>query len=599
MVTLRSIAGLPLVLLGLLLSGRADSRLAGTPLAAHCIEPGTAAPIASMAAAAQAETPANFAVQGPERGCLEQIRTALMATPRPGAPGLDAARVRVLLAAKSEPVHFARRPQPDAHATKAARAYRQMLERTSSPWSMLQRLLPVFAQNVELARSVLLREGYLYAEDPTLAFALVDLVSVQLLYNEPQVYIDRGERRLTVQRSLRGYYVYADGPERGQRARLLLFDRIHVGEVTAPLHHDFRGLRQRLGFDSAKVVHQSDQSMVADLRYGQHWVRSLLKIQGAHLELSCEDTGDLASAVSEQRARTLEKARLLEPLRYAMRAQVEEGLPFDEPRTEYGQQDGALRRAWQRAYRENKSSYELNDDIYYVFNSRGQPLVPQVCIDFIFDTFERAAGSWWNGRGLPRERTAGSLNLASLTELDLRRANSIIDLATSRPEWLELRVIPEAERIPFKYSAQLSRYLTENAAEFQPGDVVLIRGYAPWDKPWKPRVMHMHSFFVYDNDPLSGMPIILAGNPGQPVLQTWQFEAFRTPERSVHYRVRPRLEWLRQILTPAPVSPPPAPLSIDARDPRIPLDIPTPPVDAAATETTSPQGVAAPLSEPG
>jgi hypothetical protein len=77
---------------------------------------------------------------------------------------------------------------------------------------------------------------------------------------------------------------------------------------------------------------------------------------------------------------------------------------------------------------------------------------------------------------------------------------------------------------------------------------VLIKGYAPWDKPWKPRNMHVHSFFVYESDPLTGMPLSLAGNPGQPLLQTWQFEAFRTPERSIWYRVRPKVEWLERVV---------------------------------------------------
>jgi hypothetical protein len=574
MLNLRSQAARQLALLGLLLSTNAEPYRKSAALPAPADDAGVRAPSAALA---EAESPPVQDAEMASRACAERIRGALLVpAAAPGTPELDAVRARVLLAAKSEPVHFTRRPAVDAQATQAARSYRNMLARTHSPWSMLQSLLPVFAQNSELARAVLLREGYLYAEDPVLAFALVDLVSVQLLFNEPELWIERGERRLIARRTPRGQYVYADGPERGQRARMLLFDRIGVGEVPPPLHHDFRALRLRLGFDAAKVVHESEQTLVADLRYGAYWVRSLLKAEGAHLELDCEATGEFAAALGEERARAVEHARLLEPLRHAMRAQVEEGLPFDEPRTEYGQQDGALRRAWLRAYRENRSSFELNDDRYPVFNTRGQPLVPQVCIDFIFDTFERAGGSWWNGRGLPRQRTTGSLDLAALTELDLRRANSIVELATARPEWFEVQVVPEAERIPFKNSAQLARYLTERSADFRPGDIVLIRGYAPWDKPWKPRIMHMHSFFVYESDPMTGMPSVLAGNPGQPVLQTWQFEAFRTPDRSLYYRVRPRLEWLRQILTPAPSSPPPAPLSVDARDARIPLDIPTP-----------------------
>ena len=31
----------------------------------------------------------------------------------------------------------------------------------------------------------------------------------------------------------------------------------------------------------------------------------------------------------------------------------------------------------------------------------------------------------------------------------------------------------------------------------------------------------------------------------------WQFEAFRTPERSIWYRVRPNVSWLEQVVHPA------------------------------------------------
>ena len=90
------------------------------------------------------------------------------------------------------------------------------------------------------------------------------------------------------------------------------------------------------------------------------------------------------------------------------------------------------------------------------------------------------------------------------------------------------------------------------------------RGYAPWDKPWKPRIMHFHSFFVYEGDPISGMPIALAGNPGRPLLQTWQFEAFRTPDRSIWYRIRPKLDWLERVVSTDDDSLPPGPPPLTA-----------------------------------
>ncbi|HEV8247101.1 MAG TPA: hypothetical protein VGP93_15090, partial [Polyangiaceae bacterium] len=298
------------------------------------------------------------------------------------------------------------------------------------------------------------------------------------------------------------------------------------------------------------------RAIVADLRYGQVWVRSLLQAQGAHLDLVCEaPSAEAVSAVSRFRAEQTRKERVLEPLRQAMLAEIEEGLPFDEPLTEYGQQDGQLRSQWLRAYETGKLAYEVNDDRYYVFGAGGQPLVPQVCIDFVFDTFERASGTWWRERGQPRERVVGKLDFGTLAKQGLRRTTSFIEFARSHPDLFDMDLIPERERIPFKYGQQLAEYLLAQADRFAPGDIVLIRGYAPWDKPWKPKVMHVHSFFVYESDPLTGMPFSLAGNPGRPVLQTWQFEAFRTPERSIWYRIRPRREWLEQVVKTAPEAP--------------------------------------------
>jgi hypothetical protein len=509
--------------------------------------------------------------------CHAQIAKAMAQPSVPGAPELEARKGEVLLYAKGEPAHFVRRPQAGPELTQAAVSYRAMLRRSRSPWSLLQRLSSLFASNPQLGRAVVLSEGYLYAEEPKLAFALVDLISTQLLFTEKQLWIQRGEQLMHASRDERGKYVFVDGVEAGERVRLMLYDRIGVDQPPPALHRDFRALRQRLGFEQARIIHETETAVVAELRYGTLWVRSLLAARDASMRLQCEEVGDHESELVRFREEQAERLRLLDPLRRAILQQVDEGLPFDEPRTEYGQQDGQLRLLWQRAYASGALTYELNDDTYYVFDREGRPKVPQVCIDFIFDSFERASGTWWQRRGEPRARALGTLDFSGNTSLNLRRANSLVELARARPDWLDRKALPESERIPFKYSPELARYLTRHADDYRPGDVVIIRGEAPWDKPWKPRIMHMHSFFVYETDPMSGMPIVLAGNPGQPVLQTWQFEAFRTPERSIQYRIRPRSAWLRSFLKGPSDLPAVARLTIDPHEPRVPLDVPTPP----------------------
>jgi hypothetical protein len=557
------------VLLLALAPAHGDSRREnGSPAHAERARSGSArAEVRPASAAVRAdEAPTQKIEPARQASCAELIAEAERMPAEAGTPLLDKNRDVVLLYAKSEPVLFTSEPAANEKGSQAARTYRAMLRTTSSPWSILDKLWPVFSLNPELGRAVLLRDGYLYADRPELAFALVDLVTVQMLFSDHSVWIQRGERTLHAERTKAGRYVFSDGAERGERVKLLLFDRVGTGTPPAPLHRDFRALRQTLGFDAVDVKRLGAERIVANLRYGALSVPALLASEGAHLSLVCEAVPPgREEALTAARAEHARRERALVPLRAAIRAGVREGLPFDEPLTEYGQQDGRLRGQWLAAYENGKNDFEFQTDKYHVFNATGRPLVPEVCVDFIFDSFERASGTWWRPRGEPRERVVGKLDFTTLPDEQRRRATSFIDYAERHPESFEVYTLPENERVPFKFGKRLADYLVAAAPQFRPGDVVLIRGYAPWDKPWKPKIMHFHSFFVYESDPVTGMPIALAGNPGRPLLQTWQFEAFRTPDRSIWYRVRPRLEWLEQSLNvaSAPEVPAPPPLTAE------------------------------------
>jgi hypothetical protein len=118
-------------------------------------------------------------------------------------------------------------------------------------------------------------------------------------------------------------------------------------------------------------------------------------------------------------------------------SQIEEALPFDEPVTEDGQQDGNLRPAWTWAYKQGWDSYEFNDDRYMVFDGAGRPKVPQVCIDFITDTLERASGTWWRGRDGQRERLRGKLDFETLGIENRRSVERFVRFAKAHPEWFD------------------------------------------------------------------------------------------------------------------------------------------------------------------
>ena len=247
----------------------------------------------------------------------------------------------------------------------------------------------------------------------------------------------------------------------------------------------YRALRYRLHFDAARIVRLTEQSVLADLRYGQDWVPSVLRAEGARLELVCELVPETAAArVANHRAESERRVRALEPLRHAMLAQIEEALPFDEPISESGQQDGFLRAAWSRAYLAGRRSYRFNGDRYPVYDLQGRPQPPQVCIDFLYDTLERASGTWWRPFGQTPERMRGAVDFGTLTNTALRRADRFVDFARSQPERFEVQEVPASERVPMWNKQAFYRSLEQSSDRFRAGDIVLIRGYTPFERRW-------------------------------------------------------------------------------------------------------------------
>ena len=228
------------------------------------------------------------------------------------------------------------------------------------------------------------------------------MVELNHLFDQPAIVIERGAERLTAVKG-QHFYEYADGPERGRRARLLLFDRVRsaprAGRTRSPRRRALARGAPRLRSAEGRAHHRAP-GIVAELRYGQTWVPSVLGIRGLELTLECEaPPAGSEELVAKARELSLRRGAILAQVRRAIAEQVEEALPFDEPRTEDGQQDGNLRPAWSWAYNQGWDSYRFNEERYAVFDRHGRPLVPQVCIDFITDTLERASGTWWAAHG--------------------------------------------------------------------------------------------------------------------------------------------------------------------------------------------------------
>lgn len=488
-----------------------------------------------------------------QQRCLARRDEVMSQAGLPGTPELEEKRIELLVRVKAEPTVFVRRPEFDPDVPKATARLREGFETTKFPSNFLSKLANGFVIHPENGRAMLLREGYLYAEDFIKAQALMQRLGAQHLFSDERIWIQRGESVYHARRTPARKYVFEDGPLQGKEAYLLMFDRLGTGTPPPPLHRDFRSLRYRLHFDRADVVHMTESHVVADLHYGGMSIPTVLKSEGARLEVECEAVPpEAAHDLSLYRDRGQRKQRVVQALRSAMLAQIDEQLPFDEPYREWGQQDGVLRYKWRDAYFSGQSKFDLNDDTYYVYDPEGHPKVPQVCVDFLTDTLERASGTWWQPKDKTPQRVVGNLNLNTLAleNHGLRRVPGFVELARSKPEWFDVYDTPPEEQIPFWRHEEFYAYVFRNAHRFVPGDIVVIRGYTNFERKWEQRVMHYHSFFIYESDPITAMPIAIVGNAGRPELRVWDTEARRTPRRAIWHRLRPSLYWLEKNVDP-------------------------------------------------
>ncbi len=474
--------------------------------------------------------------------CVARRQSILEQPALPGAPGLEAVRAELVARAKAEPVVFVEPPTAE-RVPPSLLKLRNQLFRDGVPWQALNDIFSQLKRYPARLRQVLLTDGYLYAEKPDLAALLSSGISLNQLFTERDLDVTRGE---TTRRALRKHddYVWVDGPEAGQPARLWLFDRIavHGESLSAPKHLGFGDLRNRLGATRVAIERLTSSGVLASLFYGDLVVSAVLSTQDGRLEFDCEIVPpESKTGVEAARQLTKRRDQVVDRLRAAIDEQVDEGLPFDEPKTEEGQQDGKLRQEWRTAYLQGQSKFTFNGDDYPVFGPRGVPWIPQVCVDFITDSWERMAETRWQKRGAGRERHVGRLDFDALGIENRRSVENLIDFAVAHPEWFEPLLIPESDRIAFSDRSAFFKRLYDLRSEFQPGDVVAILGRRDDEK------LHYHSFFIVEADPATSMPTLVAANAGKPRIRTWEAEMQNAPRRSIMARIRPRLEWLESI----------------------------------------------------
>jgi hypothetical protein len=548
-------------------SGRAPSTRKSASISVPTNNPEAASPATPTPVTASTPTPvappaAAKVSSAPLPHCAARIAEVQTQPAMPGAPGFEQARQWLLLNAKAEPLFFTQKPTFTAEPfLPSVGRNRALLERSEHPWDVISRLVPQFKIAPREGRETLLRDGYLYTEKPDLAFALVNQVSAEHLFGHQEIWLMRGSNLYHAKRSA-GKYRFTDGPNQGEPVRLLLLDRVGTGappESQPAL--DLRSLQYELHFSAARIQHVTNQWLVAELQYGSQRVPSLLRVRGATLGLECEAATDADTTLTSFRAEAQRRQRVVQGLRSVILEQVDEQLPFDEPRREWGaQMDGRLRSNWQVAYEQRKSDFALNGDLYPVFDRKGRPQVPQVCVDFLADTLERFSGNWFRPKGQPPGRNRGKLSLVPSEPVErakFRRVPDFVAWATANPDKFQVLDIPEQERVPLGNREALLAQLERRKSDFQPGDILVIRGPTPWDATQ----MHYHSFFVYESDPITGIPIAVVGNAGRPTIRNWETEIRRTPERWIQHRLRPTTDWLESIASDD-LTPPATPLSL-------------------------------------
>lgn len=242
------------------------------------------------------------------------------------------------------------------------------------------------------------------------------------------------------------------------------------------------------------------------------------------------------------------REELLNPILTSIKYLAYDQLPFDEPKHEIGQQDGALRPRWYQAFLRGDRSFYFNDDKYYVYTKIGFPRPPEVCADFIVDVLEYAGGTWYVPVKNPHTyRSIGSVEIRDAMKaqgLDARRVSELVTYFKSQPENYEfVWAVDDPRFAPTNYwggpkvtpvngTGGLKEFLFEY--KVQTGDIIFISGKAPWDHG---KEIHNHSMFVTGLDS-AGLVEYITGNDAWVRQKKIDIEMARAPKRQVKYIIR-------------------------------------------------------------
>jgi len=184
-----------------------------------------------------------------------------------------------------------------------------------------------------------------------------------------------------------------------------------------------------------------------------------------------------------------------------------------------------------------------------VFDREGRPHPPQTCVAMVLDAYERAAGTWYNGRDEQRKRHVGDFDFDSYGIDNRSGVLGFERFVKGQPQLFVHRRIADDERIPFRQRQAFFGYLAERAGDFMPGDIVAIQGLK------RDGNIHQHAILIDDVDPLTGFANGLVDQMTRPRRRTWEDVMAEAPARSLLYHLRPQMELLLRFRQQVPTAP--------------------------------------------
>lgn len=397
------------------------------------------------------------------------------------------------------------------------------------------------AQSRADKRRPVLSHGYLFTDDRKVALAWHRTLRLSDLFDQPRLVIVRGDTRLVVVRKGKDYF-HVDGDGAGSKAKILLFDRVATdeNELVGSSAYDLDSVRVAAGIRRFDILHYDSWTLEVRAHLVDSGTLSGTVFFSGYQTAILLDTGGQSIAELEARCTTNIGLIAMERAILKQTAIMEaEHLRFDEPYQEIGQQDGALRRAWVKAYRQQKGKFEFNNVSYDVFDNQGRPNVPQVCVDFLVDAIDRSAGTWYRPRGESPGRTSGWMTLReSMDNIDLRMVRNFVRKAKQLPDMWDVYDVPKENHFPFRRRDEFYRHIHEFPRVLNEADIFVIWGLRSDNRN------HYHSMFIYRTDPVFGMPVLFSDQAGYVRVRVLDEIMRAAPRRYILHWLRLKPEWL-------------------------------------------------------